>query len=485
MTRIYGNFINNASPEATSWIERLSPSSGHLVARFAEGQADDVDRAVQAARAAFDMGPWPHMDAAGRASVLQRVAALVSDNLERLARIEVEEVGKPIRFARQDVETVVALFNYAAGLAMQLHGLAYSSIGANRTGIVLREPVGVVGLIIPWNFPVETLAKKLPFALAAGCTCVVKPSELTSGTALELASLAMEAGMPPGVMNVVTGYGHIAGTALSAHPGVDMLSFTGSTRVGRQVIARAGEHLARSSVELGGKGATIVFKDADLDAAADGALASVFFNQGECCVAGSRLLVQREIADSFLAKLVGKAKALRVGDPFLETTDLGAMIHRQHLDRVLGYVDAARREGATQLCGDVMPPGESLFMKPVVFDHVEPSMPIFSEEIFGPVLSATRFDSPQEALALANQTDYALANSVWTSNIDTAMVFTKRLRSGIVWINTALDGALQLPFGGNQSSGFGRELGEAGIEEFTSLKSVLIHTGKRQSVFAT
>lgn len=485
MTRIYGNFINNASPEATSWIERLSPSSGHLVARFAEGQADDVDRAVQAARAAFDMGPWPHMDAAGRASVLQRVAALVSDNLERLARIEVEEVGKPIRFARQDVATVVALFNYAAGLAMQLHGLAYSSIGANRTGIVLREPVGVVGLIIPWNFPVETLAKKLPFALAAGCTCVVKPSELTSGTALELASLAMEAGMPPGVMNVVTGYGHIAGTALSAHPGVDMLSFTGSTRVGRQVIARAGEHLARSSVELGGKGATLVFQDADLEAAADGALASVFFNQGECCVAGSRLLVQREIADSFLAKLVGKAKALRVGDPFLETTDLGAMIHRQHLDRVLGYVDAARREGATQLCGDVMPKGESLFMKPVVFDHVEPSMPIFSEEIFGPVLSATRFDSPQEALALANQTDYALANSVWTSNIDTAMVFTKRLRSGIVWINTALDGALQLPFGGNQSSGFGRELGEAGIEEFTTLKSVLIHTGKRQPVFAT
>ena len=484
MTRIYGNFINNASPEATSWIDRLSPSSGHLVAKFAEGQADDVDRAVQAARAAFDMGSWPHMDAAGRASVLQRVAALVSDNLERLARIEVEEVGKPIRFARQDVATVVALFNYAAGLAMQLHGLAYSSIGANRTGIVLREPVGVVGLIIPWNFPVETLAKKLPFALAAGCTCVVKPSELTSGTALELASLAMEAGMPPGVMNVVTGYGHIAGTALSAHPGVDMLSFTGSTRVGRQVIARAGEHLARSSVELGGKGATIVFQDADLEAAADGALASVFFNQGECCVAGSRLLVQREIADSFLAKLVGKAKALRVGDPFLETTDLGAMIHRQHLDRVLGYVDAARREGATQLCGDVMPPGESLFMKPVVFDHVEPSMPIFSEEIFGPVLSATRFDSPQEALALANQTDYALANSVWTSNIDTAMVFTKRLRSGIVWINTALDGALQLPFGGNQSSGFGRELGEAGIEEFTTLKSVLIHTGKRQSVFA-
>ena len=484
MTRIYGNFINNASPEATSWIERLSPSSGHLVARFAEGQADDVDRAVQAARAAFDMGPWPHMDAAGRASVLQRVAALVSDNLERLARIEVEEVGKPIRFARQDVATVVALFNYAAGLAMQLHGLAYSSIGANRTGIVLREPVGVVGLIIPWNFPVETLAKKLPFALAAGCTCVVKPSELTSGTALELASLAMEAGMPPGVMNVVTGYGHIAGTALSAHPGVDMLSFTGSTRVGRQVIARAGEHLARSSVELGGKGATLVFQDADLEAAADGALASVFFNQGECCVAGSRLLVQREIADSFLAKLVGKAKALRVGDPFLETTDLGAMIHRQHLDRVLGYVDAARREGATQLCGDVMPKGESLFMKPVVFDHVEPSMPIFSEEIFGPVLSATRFDSPQEALALANQTDYALANSVWTSNIDTAMVFTKRLRSGIVWINTALDGALQLPFGGNQSSGFGRELGEAGIEEFTTLKSVLIQTGKRQPVFA-
>ena len=484
MTRIYGNFINNSTPKTESWIERISPSHGHLVAKFAEGQADDIDMAVRAARAAFDTGPWPHMDAGDRASVLIRVASLVADNLERLAKIEVEEVGKPIRFARHDMQTVVALFNYAAGLAMQLHGLAYSSLGANRTGIVLREPVGVVGLIIPWNFPAETLAKKLPFALAVGCTCVVKPSELTSGPALELATLAMKAGLPTGVMNVVTGYGPVVGTALSEHPGVDMLSFTGSTRVGRQIIARAGGHLARSSVELGGKGATIVFQDADLDAAVDGALASVFFNQGECCVAGSRLLVQREIADKFIEKLVGKANALRVGDPFLETTDMGAMIHRQHLDRVLGCVDAARLAGAKQVCGDRMPPGESLFMRPVIFDHVEPSMPVFSDEIFGPVLSATRFDTPQEALALANQTDYALANSVWTSNIDTAMVFTKRLRSGIVWINTALDGALQLPFGGNQSSGFGRELGEAGIEEFTTLKSVLIQTGKRQPVFA-
>ncbi len=484
MTRIYGHFIHNASPQPSSWIERISPAHGTVVAKFAEGQDSDVDAAVRAARAAFDTGPWPHMDAERRASVLERVAALVADNLERLARIEVEEVGKPIRFARHDMQTVVALFKYAAGLAMQLHGLAYSTIGANRTGIVLREPVGVVGLIIPWNFPAETLAKKLPFALAAGCTCVVKPSELTSGTALELASLAAQADMPPGVINVVTGYGDVVGSALSGHPGVDMLSFTGSTRVGRHVIARAGEHIARSAVELGGKGATIVFRDADVEAAVDGALASVFFNQGECCVAGSRLLVQRDIADRFVEKLVGKANALRVGDPFAETTDLGAMIHRQQLDRVLGHVDAARREGAKQLCGEVMPPCESLFMKPVIFDHVAPSMGIFSEEIFGPVLSVTRFDSPQEALALANQTDYALANSVWTSDLDTALEFTKRLRSGIVWINTALDGALQLPFGGNRSSGFGRELGEAGIEEFTTLKSVLIHTGKRQPVFA-
>ncbi|CAN7789080.1 aldehyde dehydrogenase family protein [Caballeronia sp. LjRoot34] len=465
-------------------IERLSPTNNEIVARFAEGTVDDVNDAVTAAKIAFDKGMWPRMDAGVRAQFLRLWSRKIAENRERLARIEVEEVGKPLKYARADIDTVCALVDYAAGLGMQSHGLAYSSIGANRTGIVLREPVGVVGVVIPWNFPAETFAKKVPFALAAGCTCVIKPSEFTSGTALELAKLAAEAGIPPGVVNVVTGYGNVVGDALSGNPGVSMMSFTGSTRVGKQIIARAGEHVARTAVELGGKGATIVFADADIEDAVRGTLTSISFNQGECCVAGSRLLVHADIAEEFLQRLATAMSSLRIGDPFDEETDLGSMIHREHFDSVLRHIEEAQLEGARLVCGGIEAARrDGLHIAPTVLDDIRPSMSIFRREIFGPVLAVTRFRSLEDAVALANDSEYGLANSVWSKNIDVVMTVAKSLRSGIVWANTALDGALQLPFGGNGSSGFGRELGEAGIEEYTVLKSILIHTGKRNDTF--
>lgn len=486
MVRAYGHFIDNqvVAARGNGCIERVSPVHDQLVARFAEGSADDVHTAVAAARAAFDQGPWPRMDAGERAGILRSWARLIAQARETLARIEVEEVGKPIRYARADIDTVCALIDYAAGLGMQAHGLAYSSIGPNRTGIVLREPVGVVGVVVPWNFPAETFAKKVPFALAAGCTCVVKPSEFTSGTALELARLAAQAGMPPGVVNVVTGYGAVAGDALSGHRGVNMMSFTGSTRVGRQVVAKAGDHLARSAVELGGKGATIVFADANLEDAVAGALDSVCFNQGECCVAGSRLLVHADVADEVLQRLAQAMSTLRTGDPFDEDTELGAMIHPAHFEQVLAHIDRARHEGARVVCGGVDQARRAgLRVAPTLLDGVQPSMSVFRDEVFGPVLAVTRFDSLEQAVTLANATEYGLANSVWSKNIDVVMTVARTLRCGIVWANTALDGALQLPFGGNGASGFGRELGEAGLEEFTVLKSILLHAGSKRPIF--
>jgi acyl-CoA reductase-like NAD-dependent aldehyde dehydrogenase len=417
MTRRYGHFIDNrfTSIEAKPTIERVSPVNDQVVAHFAEGNEEDIRAAVRAARTAFDSGPWPHMDAGERAAILRTWSRLVADNRERLARIEVEEVGKPLKYARADMDTVCALIDYAASLGMQSHGLAYSSIGRNRTGIVLREPVGVVGVVVPWNFPAETFAKKVPFALAAGCTCVVKPSEFTSGTALELAKLAAEAGVPAGVINVVTGYGHAVGDALSGHQGVNMMSFTGSTRVGKQIIAKAGEHVAKAAVELGGKGATIVFDDADLDDAVAGALMSISFNQGECCVAGSRLLVHTDVADEVLRRLADAMSNLRIGDPFDEDTDLGSLIHPEHFKSVLAHIERARGEGASVVCGGAdQSQRAGLKVAPTVLDGVIPSMSIFRDEVFGPVLAVTRFSSLEEAIALANSTEYGLANSVWS-----------------------------------------------------------------------
>jgi betaine-aldehyde dehydrogenase len=464
-------------------IERVSPATLRPVASFADGTAADAEAAIARARAAFDTGPWPKLSGNERAAILRRWAGLIETHKARLARIEVEEGGKPLRFAEGDINGVVGLTYYAASHAMQLHGEAYNNFGPDKLGWVYREPVGVVGAIVPWNFPALIFAQKVPFALAAGCTVVAKPSEFTSGTALELARLAAEAGLPEGALNVVTGYGDPVGEAIVNSPDVDMVSFTGSTAVGRKIIAASAGTVKRLSMELGGKAANIVFADADLDDAIDGALFGIFFNSGECCCSATRLLVDETIADDFVARLGARAAELSVGQVDLPTSDIGAMISRKHFDRVCSYLERGRAEGATLVTGGTATAEPGLFVTPTVFDHVTPQMAIFRDEIFGPVLSVSRFSSTDEAVKLANDTPYGLANSLWTKHIDTALQVAPRLRSGTVWINTTIDGPPQMPFGGYKASGYGREMGSAGVEEFTNLKSVFAHLGKRTPSF--
>jgi acyl-CoA reductase-like NAD-dependent aldehyde dehydrogenase len=484
--RQYTHYIDGRFDDGeASYIDRKSPATGEVVARFAAGEPADMDRGVAAARAAFDNGPWPQMSGMERAAALNKYADLVHDNFDKLVRIEVEEVGKPIRFARGDIGGVVGLIRYAASLAMQMSGTTYTNLGAQKTALLMREPIGVVGLITPWNFPALILMQKVPFALAAGCTVVVKPSEFTSGSAFELAALATQAGIPEGVFNVVSGKGSVVGKALTQNPGIDFISFTGSTRTGQTVIEDSARNVVKTSMELGGKSANIVFADADLDAAVDGALMGVFFNNGECCVSGSRLFVQSSIADEFVQRVAERSARLKVGNPFDEDTDIGAMIDEKHFEKVLGFVRSAVDEGARLLTGGhAVETSQGNFVQATVFDQVTPAMTIFKEEIFGPVLSVTRFETLEEVVGLANDSAYGLSNYVWSKNIDTVMTLAKMLKSGWVQANTIIDGAPQLPLTGVKGSGFGYEMGQAGFEEFTQLKTLFIHTGPRQPVFS-
>ncbi|HEY2422801.1 MAG TPA: aldehyde dehydrogenase family protein [Chthoniobacterales bacterium] len=488
-SRLYSHFISNEETKGSSKasILRYSPANGQLVASYAEGTVEDAQSAILAARRAFDEGPWPHLSGIERGQLLMALAARLREEKERFAQIEAAEVGKPIKFARGDIEGAILLTTYAAGLAAQEHGESFSNLGPQKHGFIFREPVGVAGLIVPWNFPTLILSQKLPFALAAGCTVVVKPSELTSGTAIELGRLAAEVGIPEGVINIVTGYGSSVGEVLVKSPLVDFVSFTGSTAVGRKVIQNSAETIKRVSVELGGKAANIVFSDADINDAIDGALFGIFFNNGECCCSATRLLVHEDIAADFEAALAEAAGSLKLDSPFKDDTDVGALIHEGHLNKVMDYIESGKHEGGKLLVGGGRETagacGEGLFVQPTIFSGVKPDMKIFRQEIFGPVLSVSRFRTTGEAIHLANDTEYGLANALWTKNVDIALTTSRALRSGTVWVNTMIDGSPQLPFGGYKASGFGREMGTIGLEEFTQLKTVLFHTGKRTPVF--
>lgn len=486
--RQYDHWINGAeyAPASQRHVERVSPAHGALLARFAAGNAADVDAAVATARQVHKAGTWSALSGSERAKLLGKLADLIERDADRLAVIEAEEVGKPIGYAKGEVLWSAELTRYAASLAWNIQGEAWSHLGDNKLGLVTHEARGVVGLIVPWNFPMVCLFQKLPYALAAGCPVVIKPSELTSGTALEVARLAAEAGFPAGLINVVTGTGADVGDRLTRHPDVSMISFTGSTRVGKQIAATAAEDLTRVALELGGKAANVVFADADLDAALDGVLFGVILNQGEECVAGTRLLIEASVADDFVARLIERSRRVVVGLPLDAETQVGALIHAQHLESVLNYIEIGKQEGARLVYGGERLTDNGLdkgfFVGPTIFTDARPEHRIFREEIFGPVLTVTTFDTVEQAIALANDTEYGLGNGLWTKDVDKALKLSQKLQSGTVFVNTYLETSPQLPFGGFKKSGYGRENGVDSLREFMETKSTFIKMGERTPV---
>lgn len=458
-------------------LETIDPSTGAVVAEVAAAGGADIDLAVRAARRALEDPSWRRLDAADRGVLLWRIADAIEARFDALLRLEVLDNGKPLREARFDLTETIDAFRYYAGWATKLQG-ATIPVRGNVLNYTLREPVGVVGAIIPWNFPLQMAAWKVAPALACGNTIVLKPAEQTPLTALELGAIAAEVGVPAGVLNVVPGEGETAGAALVAHEGVDKIAFTGSTAVGKSIMRRAADTLKRVSLELGGKSPNIVLPDADLDAAARGASTAIFYNTGQTCTAGSRLLVHESVKDEVVERLVERARGLLPAPAFEPKRRLGPLISEAHMRRVLGYVERGRAEGARLLIGGSRLPYEGdergWWVAPAVFDRVDPGSSIATEEIFGPVLAVMTFADEREAVALANATSYGLAAAVWTRDVKKAHRIARELQAGTVWINTyhPLDAAS--PFGGYKQSGYGRELGADALDLYTNVKSVWV-----------
>ena len=456
-------------------IERRSPAHGAVVSRYPAATPADLRQAIAAARREADRGTWRRMSGAERARIVGRVARLIEQRKEELGLIESLEVGKPISGVVREIGGSVALWDFAATLARRSDGDLYDQLGGDSLGLVFREPVGVVGMITPWNYPLLIVSQKLPFALAAGCCAVVKPSEMTSGTALRLGELLIEAGVPPGVVNIVAGDGPGVGQALCESAGTDMISFTGSTRVGREIGTICGRMLKRVSLELGGKSAQIVCADADLERAAERVAFGVSRNAGQACVSGSRLLVEEAVADRFIANVTERVHRIRVGDPLDPETEMGPLVSEAQRHRVQGYVQAGIADGATYSARpDPALPAQGFFVQPGVFTGVRPTMSIAQEEIFGPILSVMRFSGIDEAIALANGTAYGLSAGLWTRDMDKAFAIGRALSAGTVEINTYMAGAPELPLTGHKQSGLGHEKGSYAIEEFTRLKTLQI-----------
>ncbi|MFY7779041.1 MAG: aldehyde dehydrogenase family protein [Elstera sp.] len=475
---VAGRFVTETSlPRLT----RQSPAHGVTVAEYPQADRALVEEAIAAARAAFDTGPWPKMTGADRARLLHRVADLIERDAEILATLDCLEVGKPLTQARAEIAGAADIWRYAAGLARDLHGESYATLGANKLGVVLRDPIGVVTMITPWNFPLLIVSQKLPFALAAGCTALVKPSEVTPGSTLHLGRLLMEAGLPAGVANILVGTGPEVGAPLAEDGRVDMISFTGSTKVGKQLMAVAGRDLKKVSMELGGKNPQILFPDGDRTAALDAILFGGFFNAGECCNAGSRLIVHRAIAAEVLGELAARAASLPVGDPLHPDTRVGAIITADHLHKIAAAVGEAQAGGARVLVGGgaISAGPDQLYFAPTLLADVRADMAAAREEIFGPVLSVLTFETVEEAIALANGTAYGLSAGVWSRDFDTCLTVGRGVRAGTVWMNTFMDGAAELPFGGYRASGLGRELGRRAVEDYTEEKTLHLHTGPR------
>jgi len=479
-------FINGKSVDALSGktFDSLNPYTGEPWARLADGGPADVDLAVEAARAAFD-GSWGAMSGFDRAAIMRKIATAITDNAERLALLEVRDSGKLMREMLGQLNVLGTWYAYFSGLADKLEGRTVPAV-APRTyfGYTTREPVGVVGAITPWNSPLLLLTMKLAPLLAAGCTCVVKPSEHSPASTVAFAEILTEAGLPPGVLNVVTGWERATGEALAAHRGIDKVAFTGSTATGVKVAQAAIANVNKITLELGGKSPQVVFPDADLDAAANGLVAGVFAATGQTCMAGSRLIVHESVKDELLAKVAERAASIKQGDPTHADTEMGPVANVPQYEKVLGYLDVARAEGATIVAGGE-PNAElgGLFVKPTVV-LADPSATIVREEVFGPVLAAYTFTDEDQAIALANDTPYGLAGAVWTKDVHRAHRVAGAIRAGTVWINAYRVVTPNMPFGGFGLSGIGRENGVRAVDEYLEEKSVIVElTGGTRDPF--
>ena len=468
------------------WLDAVSgktfatynPATGEVLAQVAEGDKQDIDLAVKAARKAFDSGPWSRMTASERGKLVWKLADLLEEHIEEFATLETLDNGKPLTVARgADVPLAIEMFRYMAGWATKLEGTTIPlsvpyTPGVNYHAYTLREPVGVVGQIIPWNFPLLMAAWKLAPALATGCTVILKPAEQTPLSALRLGELITEAGFPDGVVNVVPGFGETAGAALAAHDLVDKIAFTGSTEVGKLIVHAATGNLKKVSLELGGKSPNVVFKDADLDIAIGGAASAIFFNHGQCCCAGSRLYVERPVFDQVIEGVAAKAAKIKVGAALDPKTHMGPLVSEEQLQRVCNYLEIGMAEGAKAASGGHKIDGKGYFVEPTVLVNTTESMKVVKEEIFGPVVTAIPFDNPEELLNRANDSIYGLAAGIWTHDITKAHRTAAMLRAGTVWINCYNIFDAALPFGGYKQSGWGREMGKDVLNLYTQTKAV-------------
>ena len=454
-------------PLSGRYFDVLNPATGEIIAVVAEADASDIDRAVRAARRALE-GPWGRMRAADRGLVLQRFAQLLEDHAQELIALESLDTGKPLAAVqRQDLPAAIDTLRYYAGWADKINGQVIPARHDALTYTV-REPIGVVGAIVPWNFPLMIGMWKIAPALAV----VLKPAEITPLSALRIGELALDAGLPPGTLNIVPGFGKTAGRAMVDHPDIDKITFTGSPTVGREILAGAAGNLKRVTLELGGKSANVIFDDADLDSATKAAASGIFFNSGQVCSAGSRILAHASVYDEVVERMTTRAKAIRVGDPALSGTTMGPIVSELQMKRVLEYVDIGTKEGATVTTGGTRIGDRGYFVAPTVFANVDHEMRVSQEEIFGPVVSIVRFFDEADAISKANGTKYSLAAGVWSSDIGRVQRFAKQVKAGTVWINTYGYTDVRLPWGGSRDSGFGREHGDAALENFTEPKAV-------------
>src|SRR5438552_6817570 len=460
-------------------FDTINPATGEVLTQVVEASREDIDRAAQAARRAFEdgSGAWRKLSASERGRLIWKLADLVEKNIDELAELETLDNGKPIFESRYvDMPMVIDVLRYYAGWATKIHGETVNTFETAFTYTV-REPVGVVGLIVPWNFPLLLASWKVGPALACGNTIVWKPASLTPLTTLRFGELAVEAGVPAGVLNIVTGSAEV-GRAIVRHPGIDKIAFTGSTAVGKEIMRSAADTMKRVTLELGGKSPNIVFADSDIDNAVKGAITGIFYGKGEVCNAGSRLFVESKVQNEFLEQLVARAKQMQHADPLDPKTRMGAIVRQEHMQTILGYIETGKKEGAKLIAGGnrvSVDGSKGFFIEPTIFGEVKNDMKIAQEEIFGPVLATLSFDDVDQVIELANRNPYGLAAAVWTRDIKKAHTVSRQLRAGTVWINTygLMDAAL--PFGGYKSSGFGRELGAHAVEHYTELKTVWLN----------